>query len=115
MGWLIILLLAALVLLALWRFGRLDRNGVQFAASALLAIGFGMANPSLASLVSRRAGAGDQGMVLGVYQSAGSLARVVGPALAGVAFAQIDKSAPFLLGAAILVPVAIGVWRMVRR
>ncbi len=86
-----------------------------FAASAVLAMGFGMANPSLASLVSRRAGAGDQGMVLGVYQSAGSLARVVGPALAGVAFAQIDKSAPFLLGAAILVPVAIGVWRMVRR
>ena len=36
MGWLIILLLAGLVLLALWRFGRLDRNGVQFAASALL-------------------------------------------------------------------------------
>ena len=35
MGWLIILLLAGLVLLALWRFGRLDRNGVQFAASAL--------------------------------------------------------------------------------
>jgi cytochrome c-type biogenesis protein CcmH len=35
-GWLFILLLAAALLLALWRFGRLDRSGVQFVAAALL-------------------------------------------------------------------------------
>jgi cytochrome c-type biogenesis protein CcmH/NrfG len=36
MGWLFIVLLALAVLVAVWRFGRLDRNGVQFVAAALL-------------------------------------------------------------------------------
>ena len=33
MGWIFILVMTALLLLALWRFGRLDRNGLQFAAA----------------------------------------------------------------------------------
>jgi cytochrome c-type biogenesis protein CcmH/NrfG len=36
MGWLFIVLLALVVLAFLWRFGRLDRSGIQFAAAALL-------------------------------------------------------------------------------
>jgi cytochrome c-type biogenesis protein CcmH len=36
MGWLMVLLLAAGALTAIWRLGRLDRAGLQFVASALL-------------------------------------------------------------------------------
>ena len=111
------LLAAGLFLLAVGLFGLGMAGSVAmlFATSALLGIGFGLANPSLASLVSRSADPADQGMVLGVYQSASSLSRVVGPLLAGVAFAHLGKSAPFLVGAAVLLPVAVIVVRMAVR
>ncbi|WP_374440895.1 MFS transporter [Stella sp.] len=110
------LLAAGLVLIAAGLAGIAATTTVAmlFAASALLGIGFGMANPSLASLVSRGAGPGDQGMVLGVNQSAGSLARVLGPLAAGVAFAHLGKSAPFLLGAVVILPVAFVVLAIAR-
>src|SRR5437763_677253 len=43
------------------------------------AVGNGLATPSLTSLASKSAGAGEQGGVLGVTQSVASLARVTGP------------------------------------
>lgn len=49
------------------------------ALGALFALGNGLGTPSLTSLASKSAGAGAQGGVLGVTQSAASLARVVGP------------------------------------
>ncbi len=67
---------------------------------AVLAIGLGLTQPALNSLISRRAGAGEQGQVLGVTQSVGSLARVIGPPLAGYLFADLGQASPFLWGAA---------------
>ncbi|MDT5155781.1 MAG: hypothetical protein QOC99_501 [Acidobacteriota bacterium] len=49
------------------------------AMGALFAVGNGLATPSLTSLASKSAGAGEQGGVLGITQSVASLARVVGP------------------------------------
>jgi DHA1 family tetracycline resistance protein-like MFS transporter len=49
------------------------------ALGALFALGNGLATPSLTSLASKSAGAGEQGGVLGVTQSVASLARVAGP------------------------------------
>jgi DHA1 family tetracycline resistance protein-like MFS transporter len=49
------------------------------ALGALFAAGNGLATPSLTSLASKSAGAGEQGGVLGVTQSVASLARAVGP------------------------------------
>jgi DHA1 family tetracycline resistance protein-like MFS transporter len=46
---------------------------------ALFALGNGLGTPSLTSLASKSASAGEQGGVLGVTQSVASLARVVGP------------------------------------
>jgi MFS transporter, DHA1 family, tetracycline resistance protein len=83
-------------------------------ATALLALGMGLASPSANSLISRRAGAGEQGSILGVAQSASSLARIVGPALAGAAFAQWGRDAPYYLSAVVMllvVALAIGVLR----
>lgn len=70
-------------------------------ALALLAIGLGLVQPALNSLISRRAGGGEQGQVLGVTQSVGSLARVLGPPFAGYLFAGLGHGSPFLGGAAI--------------
>jgi len=49
------------------------------ALGAVFAIGNGLATPSLNSLASKSAGAGEQGGVLGITQSVASLARAVGP------------------------------------
>jgi len=67
-----------------------------------LAIGMGLTQPSISSLISRRAGAGEQGEVLGVSQSTASLARVLGPLAAGFLFAEFGRDAPFLWGAAVV-------------
>src|SRR5439155_1530663 len=48
-------------------------------AIAVMAVGNGINTPSLSSLISRAASGEHQGGVLGVSQSMGALARVVGP------------------------------------
>jgi DHA1 family tetracycline resistance protein-like MFS transporter len=67
-----------------------------------LALGSGLANPSLSSLISRAAPAAERGGTLGVSQSAGSLARILGPAWAGWSFQHLSKGAPFATGAAVM-------------
>ena len=74
---------------------------------ALLAIAMGLHNPAMQSLMSRRAPADWKGGVMGAAQSAASLARIAGPALAGLAFANISVTSQFWIGAAILIPVLI--------
>jgi MFS transporter, DHA1 family, tetracycline resistance protein len=74
-------------------------------AFAALAVGLGLTQPALNSLISRRAGGGEQGAVLGVTQSLGSLARVLGPLAAGYLFADLGHASPFL-GGAVAVAVA---------
>ena len=51
---------------------------------ALSSIGNALAAPSLTSLASKSASAGEQGSVLGVMQSVASLARAVGPSIAAI-------------------------------
>ncbi len=50
---------------------------------AFMSLGNSLSTPSLSSLASKSAGAEDQGGVLGMTQSAASLARAVGPYLGG--------------------------------
>jgi multidrug resistance protein len=69
----------------------------------LMPIGFGLNNPSVNSLISRAAPSDQQGAYLGLSQSIGSLARMVGPLAAGVAFTTHGPAAPFWLGALLLV------------
>lgn len=68
-------------------------------ALALLCLGQGMASPTLTSSTVARIHPSSRGAVLGVQQSVASLARVLGPALGGLAFDHVDVAAP-LLGAA---------------
>jgi DHA1 family tetracycline resistance protein-like MFS transporter len=53
------------------------------ALGALFALGNGLATPSLTSLASKSASAGEQGGLLGVTQSVASLSRTVGPLISG--------------------------------
>jgi MFS family permease len=73
----------------------------------LLFIGFGFANPSLQSLISRTAPDSMRGGAMGIAQSANSLGRILGPAWAGFAFASIGVAWPFFSGTAILVPIVL--------
>ncbi|MEN9785046.1 MAG: hypothetical protein RLZZ299_310 [Pseudomonadota bacterium] len=69
---------------------------------ALIAIGQGLTTPSLQGLISRSAGAHQQGEILGAAQSMGALARAAGPAVGGLLLSRVAPGAPFLVSAAIL-------------
>lgn len=75
-------------------------------AVTALALGMGLMQPSLTSLISRRAGREEQGEVMGVSQSVGSLSRVLGPAAAGFFFGEFGRDAAFFWGA-VLVAAAL--------
>jgi DHA1 family tetracycline resistance protein-like MFS transporter len=67
-----------------------------------LALGNGMTNPALSSLISRAAHADERGSTLGVSQSASSVARIFAPLWAGWSFQHIGLSVPFATGALIM-------------
>jgi DHA1 family tetracycline resistance protein-like MFS transporter len=67
-----------------------------------LALGMGVMQPSLNSLISREAGGAEQGEIMGVSQSVGAFSRVLGPILAGVLFTQFGRSSPFWWGAVLV-------------
>ena len=71
---------------------------------ALCGIGFGSFNPSASSLASKQAADHDRGAVMGTYQSSTSLARVIGPFVSGPLYAGLGPSAPFLVGACVMLP-----------
>jgi DHA1 family tetracycline resistance protein-like MFS transporter len=79
-----------------------------------LALGMGLVQPSLNSLISRRAGSEEQGEVLGVSQSVGSLSRVIGPAAAGIFFAGFGRSAAFYWGAVLVALAFVVALKLIR-
>ena len=76
--------------------------GVLLVVTAGLAYGFSVVTPALNSLISLEIAAGHQGSVLGLSRSAAILARVVGPAGAGVLFAALGRDAPYFAAAALM-------------
>ena len=83
-------------------------------AVTALALGMGLTQPSLNSLISRRAGREEQGEVLGVSQSVGSLSRVLGPAAAGLLFGEFGRNAPFFWGAALVAAALLAAVKLIR-
>ena len=77
-------------------------------ASAILAIGNGLTQPSLSGFLSRRVQDNEQGTALGTHQSFSALARVFGPGLGGFLYQMLGSTAPFLAGAGINI-IALGV------
>lgn len=70
-----------------------------YVAGSVLAIGNGLATPSIASYISKRADPTAQGSTLGTNQSASALARVFGPGLGGWLYGAFDKRAPYVVAA----------------
>jgi MFS family permease len=69
---------------------------------SIVAVGQGLVQPSWPSLVSGRAPAGYQGVVLGLYRSVRALARVVGPVVAGLLYGAWGENLPFLVGGVLM-------------
>jgi len=83
-------------------------------AIAVTAIGNGLNTPSLSSLISRAASGDHQGGVLGVSQSMGALARVVGP-LVGTWTLSFGISFPYLTGGVAMVVACVFASMFVRQ
>lgn len=79
-----------------------------FPVVGVVAIGSGMATPSLTSLISRRVAAHEQGTTLGGTQALTSLTMIIGPLFAGVTFDSIDAGAPYYLGG-VMIAAAVAV------
>ena len=82
------------------------------AAAATLAMGYGLAQPSFNSLISQAARRSETGLIMGVSQSAGSLARVIGPVLSSLGFAYVGLRGPFLIAAATVLPALFLISRL---
>ncbi len=63
-----------------------------------LGVGNSFTNPSVLGSISLLSGAEEQGLVLGIAQSAASLGRILGPALGGILYQHFTQSSPFLSG-----------------
>jgi len=79
-----------------------------FVGGGLIAAGNGLLSPSLNALVSRASSEDDQGLNMGIVQSASSLGRITGPAMAGPLFELVAPGAP-LIFAGILVFIMLGI------
>jgi MFS family permease len=77
-----------------------------YSGVGLLALGGGLVNPSTTGLISLYAGAEEQGRVLGIFRSLGSLSRAITPITAGIVFWTFGAKTVFF-GAALL---ALGAW-----
>lgn len=78
----------------------------------VVAMGNALVNPSLSSLVSKGAPESSRGGVMGAYQSAGSLARVVGPPISGLLFDLAGPPSPILAASALMALAFMGaIWR----
>ncbi|HEY6454112.1 MAG TPA: MFS transporter [Steroidobacteraceae bacterium] len=88
-------------------------NSLMAAALGLLCCGAGMGafSPSASALASRQSHGGDRGAVMGTYQSATSLARVIGPFVGVPLFELWGANSPFIAAALITAPAALLIWR----
>jgi MFS transporter, DHA1 family, tetracycline resistance protein len=78
-------------------FGTFQVFRAMFIVACSTALGAGLTNPSLNSLLSRSVNPDEQGGTLGLGQSLSALGRVIGPAFAGVLFER-SIGLPFWLG-----------------
>ncbi len=70
-------------------------------ALAVFGVGSALFNPSMSGLVAATAAPNERGAVLGAYQSAASMGRVVGPFLASAVARASSLQWPFVLGAVV--------------
>jgi multidrug resistance protein len=84
-------------------------------AIAVLAVGSGLVNPTVQSLVSQAGSPEEQGLLFGANGAITSVTAILGPAYAGAVFDHVAFTAPYWSGAVLLVAGWIAVHRTVRR
>ena len=77
--------------------------GLFFGGLALMAFSIGLTSPTLSALVSLYSSENDQGANLGVFRSAGSLARAIGPLVAAFIYFIYGSQSTYLFGALVVV------------
>ena len=78
----------------------------------LMSVGVAFTSPTLTALASLHSCESSQGFHLGVFRSSGSLARAIGPLLAGVAYFQFGSAIAYASGAVLLLLPAIFLFRI---
>ena len=92
-------------------------RGPLLATLAVLAVGQGIAHPSLSALTSKLVDPSEVGGVMGVYQSMSSLARIFAPFWAEVVYGSIGYAWPFRTGSVFMLMacvVAVGLLSRLR-
>jgi MFS family permease len=74
-----------------------------FGALALMAFSIGLVSPTLSALVSLYSSDSDQGSNLGIFRSAGSLARAIGPLMAALVYFIYGSQSAYLFGAIVVI------------
>jgi multidrug resistance protein len=84
------------------------RNVWEFSLAVLfMPIGTALLFPATTSQVSKRANPSQTGLILGVQQSFGGIARMIGPLWAGALFQSLGISSPFWVAAGLMVFVHV--------
>ena len=82
-------------------------RGPLLAILAVLAVGQGIAHPSLSALTSKLVDPDQVGGVMGVYQGMSSLARIIGPFWGEVVYGAIGFAWPFRTGAVFMLLASV--------
>jgi multidrug resistance protein len=85
------------------------------ALMGLASVGNGLSTPSLSGLASLLTPPDEQGGILGMYQSLGSLGRSIGPFLGGLAYDRFGHGSPFWLAGSVLLLASFYALRLPRR
>jgi len=91
-----------------------SRPWMMYAGLAFVAMGSGLVNPSTTGLISLYSSQDEQGRVLGIFRSLGSLSRAITPVLAGAVFFILGSRCVFV-GAAALSAAALALSRSLPR
>ncbi|HTY89905.1 MAG TPA: MFS transporter [Methanocella sp.] len=83
-------------------------------SSSLIAIGTGLATPSLNSLTSRATDEEHQGSAMGVLGSYGAMGRILGPPLGGLAF-DINVELPYFISAVLSAAGALAAYLVIKK
>lgn len=84
-----------------------NQFAVAFAGLVVLSFSRGILHPSLSSLASLEVSPDRRGAVMGIFHSGGSLARVLGPIMAGFLYDQVGHRSPFVSASLIMVLMSL--------
>jgi MFS family permease len=77
---------------------------VLYLGLLFMGVGSGLVTPAITALVSLYTPADRQGGVLGIFRSAGSFSRVLGPLVGTALFWRFGSAPAYLIGAACILP-----------